>query len=131
MGYDVDIENEEVTMTSKAPTKPTERRMVEVMIRDTVYDAALLRAQAQAQQLRTVAREILFDRASQARPREGFAALTPTARILGQPPRTRVRFLASAKSYDKAKARLHAAGTSVTAAIEDGLEHYARTGQFK
>lgn len=102
---------------------------VEVMIRDVVYNAALLRAKSQAQQLRTVARQILFDRASQVEP-TGHA-VHPTARVLGQPPRTRLRFRADRTSYDVARTRLHAAGTSVTAAIEDGLEHYARTGEFK
>lgn len=108
-----------------------EKTMVEVMIRDVVYDAALARAKSQAQVLRGVAREILFDRAAQAEPVDGFAALTPVARVLGQPPRTRLRFGASAPAYARAKERLHAAGVSVTAAIEEGLEHYARTGEFK
>lgn len=116
-------------MTSS--TQTAAKATVEVMVRDVVYDAALLRARSQAQQLRAVAREILFDRAAQASPRDGFAALTPTARILGQPPRTRLRFRANARSYRVARDRLHAAGSSVTAAIEDGLEQYARTGQFK
>lgn len=102
---------------------------VEVMIRDAVYDAALLRSQAQAQKLRAVAREILFDRASQTEPVDH--ATHPTARILGQPARMRLRFRANRKAYARAKNRLHAAGTSVTAVIEDGLEQYARTGAFK
>lgn len=108
-----------------------DKATVEVMIRDVVYDAALARARSQAQQLRAVAREILYDQAAQAEPARGFATLTPTARILGQPPRTRLRFRVPADSYDVARTRLHAAGTSVTAAIEEGLESYARTGQFK
>lgn len=108
-----------------------DKATVEVMIRDAVYDAALARAKSQAQQLRAVAREILYDRAAQAEPAGGFAALMPTARVLGQPPRTRLRFRAPADSYHVAKDRLHKAGVSVTAAIEDGLEDYARTGEFK
>jgi hypothetical protein len=115
--------NEEVTMTEG--TKAT----VEVMIRDVVYDAALARAKSQAQQLRGVAREILFDRAALVEP--AMNAPNPAGRVLGQPPRTRLRFRANAASYGVARDRLRAAGTSVTAAIEDGLEQYARTGEFK
>jgi hypothetical protein len=101
----------------------------EIMVREVVYDAALLRAKAQAQQLRAVAREILFDRA--ARAKAVPHATHPAARVMAWSPRTRLRFRVSAKAYDKAKAKLHSAGTSVTAAIEEGLEQYARTGQFK
>lgn len=106
-----------------------EKATVEVMIRDEVYDAALARAKSQAQQLRGVAREILFSRAAQAEPHGG--TMFPTARVLGQPSRTRLRFQASADAYDRARRRLHASGMSVTATIEDGLERFARTGQFK
>jgi hypothetical protein len=104
---------------------------VEVMIRDVVYDAALARAQSQAQQLRSVAREILFDRAARIEPGEPGEVVNPTARVLGQPIRKRLRFRADAASYDRARDRLHQSGISVTATIEDGLESYARTGQFK
>jgi len=102
---------------------------VEVMIRDVVYDAALARAKSQAQQLRGVAREILFDRAALAKPMDHM--VHPAGRVLGQPSRTRLRFRANAASYTRARDRLHSAGTSVTAAIEEGLEQYARTGEFK
>lgn len=108
-----------------------EPRMVELMIRTVVYDAALARAKSQAQQLRTVAREILFERAAQAEPATGFNKLTPVARVLGQPPRTRLRFKTDDRSYLQAKNRLRDSGVSVTAAIEDGLEEYARTGMFR
>jgi hypothetical protein len=106
-------------------------KTVEVQIKDVVYDAALARAKSQAQQLRTVAREILFAQAAQAEPAQGFAALAPAARVLGQPPRTRMRFQVSPDAYESAKDRLHKAGISVTAAIEDGLVRFARTGEFR
>lgn len=101
---------------------------VEVMIRDVVYDAALARARAQAQQLRGVAREILWDRAAQAEPNEH--AVMPAARFIDAP-RRRLRFQAPRDAYQKALGRLHASGVSVTAAIEEGLEQFARTGEFK
>jgi len=101
---------------------------VEVMVRDAVYDAALARARSQAQQLRAVAREILFDRAAQAEPNE--QAVVPSARFIGTT-RRRLRFQAPRDAYQKALARLHASGLSATAAIEEGLEQFARTGEFK
>lgn len=104
---------------------------VEVMIRDVVYEAALLRAKSQAQQLRSVAREILFDRAARVEPDEDQEPVNPTARVLGQPMRTRLRFRADVVAYNRARDRLHNSGVSVTAAIEEGLESFARTGQFK
>lgn len=112
----------------KAPPRPRQTT-VEVMVRDVVYDAALARAKSQAQQLRGVAREILYDRAAQVTPVPN--ATRPAGRVLGQPPRTRLRFKANTNSYTTARNRLHAAGTSVTAVIEEGLESYARTGEFK
>lgn len=115
-------------MPNQATVEP-EKATVEVMIRDVVYNAALARARSQMQQLRGVAREILFDRAAQVEPDSD--ATHPTARVLGQPLRTRLRFRAPADAYDVARSRLHAAGTSVTAAIEEGLLEYARTGEFK
>jgi len=114
-------------MTRKTPDP--NKATVEVMIRESVYNAALLRAQSQAQQLRAVAREILYDRAAAVKATAHVGH--PAARVLGQPPRKRLRFRAPVRSYDRARDRLHSAGTSVTAVIEDGLEQYARTGQFK
>lgn len=102
---------------------------VEIMVRDVVYDAALARAKSQAQQLRSVAREILFDRAAQAEPDANV--VHPAARVLWNQPRRRVRFQAPQESYRVAKERLHASGVTVTAAIEAGLEQFARTGEFK
>lgn len=101
----------------------------EVMIKTVVYEAALARAKSQAQALRTVAREILFARAALAVPLEQVDR--PPARVLGQPPRYRLRFPVSKPAYQSAKERLHAAGISVTAAIEEGLIHFARTGEFR
>lgn len=106
-----------------------DKTTIEVMIRAVVYDAALARAKSQAQQVRTIAREVMFDRAAQAEPNE-FPA-HPTARVLGQPARRRLRFRAVLSDYTIARKRLHASGVSVTAAIEEGLERYARTGEFK
>lgn len=106
----------------------TDRQTVEAMIRETVYDAALLRAQANAQKLRSVAREILFEQAALATPdSEG----RPTARVILNQRRRRLRFPVPRESYEVARDRLHASGLSVTAALEIGLERFARTGEFK
>lgn len=106
----------------------TDRQTVEAMIRETVYDAALLRAQANAQKLRSVAREILFEQAALARPVD---EARPTARVIMNQRRRRLRFPVSRASYEQARDKLHASGVSVTAALEDGLERFARTGEFK
>jgi hypothetical protein len=129
LGGKLITKKEEVTMPSSTRRKEPDKTTVEVMVRDVVYEAALARARSQAQQLRAVAREILFEAAAQVDPNgdRGYA----TARVLGQPPRMRLRFRAPADAYTVARERLRRAGVSVTAAVEDGLAHYARTGTFK
>jgi len=102
---------------------------VEVMIRDVVYDAALARAKSQVQPLRGIAREILFDRAAQAEPID--QAIHPAGRVLLSSDRVRLRFQAPREAYQRARKRLHSSGVSVTAAVEEGLERFARTGEFR
>lgn len=104
---------------------------VEVMIRNAVYEAALARARTQAQKLRGVAREILFERAAQVQPGTDEGHPAPRMLSLSQPKRRRLRFPVDRDEYEPARDRLHASGVSVTAAIEDGLERFARTGEFK
>lgn len=109
----------------------TNSATVEVMVRDVVYQAALLRARSQAQQLATVAREILFDRAALAQPSPNVVAPAPRVLMYSDSTRKRFRFQVKRNAYNDARNRLHASGVSVTAVIEEGLETFARTGEFK
>jgi hypothetical protein len=101
----------------------------EVLVLDTVYDAAMERARRQGQKLAAVARMALFEEAAKT-PEDAVApAGRPPLRPYGQK-RKKIKFKVSVDAYRQAEDRILASGRSVGAAIEDALSTYARTGNL-
>jgi predicted HicB family RNase H-like nuclease len=100
----------------------------EAKIRETVHRAAKARAAENAQELSRVAQAILIRASKAASPEEGGVA-HPAKRPTGAPVK-RIRFRIDSEAHEVIKARIRGSGTSMTAALEEGLENYARTGQY-
>lgn len=90
--------------------------------------AAKARAQSRAQNLSEVSRAIIRKASKNATPSPDGVA-HPAARP-SNAGRKRMRFRVPGDEYEVIKERIRASGTSVTAALEKGLEEYARTGKF-
>lgn len=132
---------------------------VEAKILETVRTAARFRAKQQARELARVAEEVLVRAGKAAKPSPEFVAkmeleaaikagtITPedaekTRRALRRiavahpaerpegAERKRIRFVMDREKYDVVRERIRMSGISMTATLEQGLEAYARTGEF-
>jgi hypothetical protein len=113
-------------MTTATPddTIGSDPVVIELWVLDTVYEAALTRAEMQGERLAAVARAALFTAAAAAEPVED-------PQIRPRPyndPRKRVRFKVPAGTKRDAVTRIEASGESVPAAIERYLREYVKTG---
>lgn len=107
---------------------PKERIAAEAQIRTTVLEAARARAETQARELHAVARALLVTTSKQARPSEDGVA--HPAQRPEEVDRKRIRFSMDREEYGIIKDRIRASGRSLTAALEEELERYARTGEL-
>lgn len=105
-----------------------EKKTVEAMILQPVRVAAQKRATDQDRQLAAVARAILVKISEQAQPSPDGVA--HPARRPSKIPRKRIKFRMDAAQHAIVMDRIRASGSSLTAALEKGLEDYARTGKF-
>lgn len=106
----------------------TKSQTVEAQITSLIRDAAKIKAEEQAHNLSAVAQAVIIRASKAAVPREdGVAHPAQRPRQTGC---VRIRFRMNAEAYRIAKERIRASGTSMTAALEEGLERYARTGEF-
>lgn len=104
------------------------KQKVDMMVIDKVLQAAKLRAAEEAHDMSAVAKAIIIKASKNAKPSEDGVA--HPAQRPARAERTRIRFLMGRQKYAIARDRIRASGTSVTAVLEEGLERYARTGQF-
>lgn len=91
-----------------------------------VRNAAKARAESQARKLPAVARAVLIQASKRARPSEDGVA-HPAERPT-KAAKKRIRFTMDSDQYDLVKERIRQSGRSMTRALEEGLEDYARTG---
>lgn len=100
---------------------------VEAEIVTQILTAARKRAAKQGREITGVARNILVKASKAAKLKPGVAH---PANRPAQAARQRLRFRMDPEAYDVIKKRIRASGQSMTAALESGLEHYARTGEI-
>lgn len=112
----------------------TTKRQAEFMIDARVLKAAELRAERLVQELPKVAQAIL---------RRASENVTPLLDADGKPmepahpaereegvERRRIRFRTPPEEHETVKERIRSSGSSMTAVLEDGLRHYAETGEY-
>lgn len=126
---------EDVPVTSAESVEPETEdianrpKEVEVTVSKDIYEAAKSRAQSQGSALIPIARLALTQAAAQLPPGPpqpvGQRKLRPYRQR-----RERLRFKMPINTYLAAKARLDAAGRSVSEAVETGLAAYAETGEL-
>lgn len=114
-------------------TKPRKAQF-EAMILEPVLEAAEARARQQDRQLPQVAKAILIRASEDATPLlDEDGKPTEPAHPAERPAaatRRRIRFRVDAAAHEIVKDRIRASGTSMTAALEQGLLNYARTGEY-
>jgi hypothetical protein len=104
------------------------KQTVEAMILRPIRIAAQARADEQARELAAVARAVLIKASESAEPSEdGVAHPASRPSNVG---RQRIRFRMDREQHAVVKDRIRRSGQSMTAALEQGLEDYARTGKF-
>jgi hypothetical protein len=108
--------------------KPMGSKQFEGEILIPILLAAQAQARSKAQNLSAVGRAILRKASKAAEPSTDGVA-HPAARP-SNAGRKRMRFRMPGDEYEVIKERIRASGESVTAALEKGLEQYARTGKF-
>lgn len=101
----------------------------ELYVLKQVYDAAKARARRAGQPLSAVAREIIWQASIHARPAPDNVKMHTNNRKPGAKTK-RVRLTVPQHAYDVAVVRIRASGSSVAAALEDGLTEYARYGTY-
>lgn len=112
--------------TPKIETKDV--KTVEAQIIGEILSAARARAKIDAHDMSAVARAVLERASKTAKPCEdGVAHPAQRPKQAGQ---KRIRFRMDAGKYEIVKDRIRRSGISMTAALEEGLERYARTGDF-
>ena len=109
-------------------TDKPEKKTVEAMILQPVRIAAQRQAAKQDRQLAAVARAILVKISETAQPSPDGVA--HPARRPSTVPRKRLKFRMDKAQHEIVMDRIRASGSSLTAALEKGLEDYARTGKF-
>lgn len=104
-------------------------KTVEIYVLEEVYQAAKIRAKRAGQPVSAVARELIWQASIQARRPDGPTVAHPARRPAGAETH-RVRFTIPESSYQVARDRIRISGRSVAAALEAGLENYARYGTY-
>lgn len=107
-----------------------DRAIVEIEVLTEVYWAACARARAEDVPLAAVSRQIIYSASRKVTPEEGKALVIRTAKRPRKSTCKRVRLTANRDEYQAARDRIRAAGWSVAAVLEMGLENYARKGTF-
>lgn len=110
------------------------KRQAEFMIDARVLNAAEIRAKRLVQELPQVAKAILKRASEEATPLlDADGKPTEPAHPAERPEgteRKRIRFRTIPEEHDIVKERIRASGSSMTAVLEDGLRHYAETGEY-
>ena len=101
---------------------------VEAMVLAPIKRAAKAQADKDMRQLPVIARAILLEASKKAEPSEDGVA-HPASRPTNAN-RLRIRFRMDPGEYEIVRDRIRASGQSVAAALEKGLERYARTGKI-
>lgn len=112
-------------MVQHRSTTPT--KTVEANVTKLIVLAARAKAEEQSRQFSTVARAVLTRASRNAVPAEEGEGITQRKVIFEE---TRVRFRMDADAYEIIRKRLAAAQISMKAALSDGLENYAQTGEI-
>ena len=117
-----------------APEADEDKGTAEFMISANVLRAAKARAAMQDREITVVAKAILIRLSQNANPlvdEEGKPTepAHPATRAPGEP-RKRIRFRVDPDEHEGVKERIRASGISMTAALEQALESYSRTGEY-
>jgi hypothetical protein len=110
------------------------KQEIDLLIDKDVYAAAMTRANHQGRTVSAVARAVLFLAAADAQPDPAYRSqhTRPPLRAYRSPDdRTRLRFKLPRADYEVARQTIMQSGNSVSAAVEDGLRTYARTGTIR
>jgi len=115
-------------------TVATEPGTAEFMISARVLRAAKARAATQDREITVVAKALLIKLSREATPlidEEGRPTepAHPATREPGEV-RKRIRFRVDTEEHEGVKERIRASGISMTAALEEALESYSRTGEY-
>jgi hypothetical protein len=115
-------------LTKTTTPEVDEHMTVDHLVLEVIRVAAEKRAQNEARELSKVAWAIVERAAKNSQPTSDGVA-HPARRPTNLETK-RIRFSAPRARYQAAKERIRDSGRSVAAVLEEGLERYARTGNF-